>query len=430
MKRAVDDVMVANDRELEELPASWNLRAACHFFLSGNHLRSVDERLRQAVTLDLSRNFLEQVDLTGFHSLTKLNLDGNRIRALYLHDLPELVTVSVRSCGMYHLRCENLPQLTALTAAENNIDEIEMTQCPTLFTLDLSHNQLKALPTSSARSLNVSYNPLVLEPMVDSPLEFLVADHIRPLEELHSEWFSDHLTALCLRHNEIQRVRGCFVGLESLCLDGNRLETLDISKSTLPDCQRLYVADNQLKQLVYGNGNGSLLELCAARNQLRSFDVKMLPRLAKLVLIHNNLQTFKTDGSQLVALDLTHNPLRQFEQSTPHDLEYLHSLHLRGTRLETIELTGVPAIREVVVNDVIYTLRARVPREDEDPEEKQRGGVEPAQVIDDGFVFRPEIVMRKAEDLDRRVILSAHEKSGTSLLKKVKVDGATVFSAE
>ncbi|GLG98202.1 Toll-like receptor 7 [Gryllus bimaculatus] len=182
--------------------------------------------------------------------------------------------------------------------------------------LDLSHNQLQALPSESSIS------------------------RLRRLQALH------------LQHNEMTDIGGeAFAGLASLRtlnMSHNRLDVLP--EGLFASCRELREIDLHNNSL-YELGRGlfhrleQLLVLDLSYNQLSSGQIDDgtfvgLIRLIVLNLAHNSLtrvdaRTFK-DLFFLQILDLRQNSIGYIEDNAFHPLYNLHTLHLSENRLHEI----------------------------------------------------------------------------------------------
>nr|AAW71996.1 glycoprotein A repetitions predominant precursor [Ctenopharyngodon idella] len=190
---------------------------------------------------------------------------------------------------------------------------------PSLLYLDLSYNQLKALPSSffssmiALESLNVSNNCL----------ESFSVDGLNSLKTLDIS--SNNLQNLSFGGNAL-------AALEVLHLEGNAFQTLDTSIFTrLPSIQSLHLQQSQLSICFPLDGpTGGCVQLSS------------IPTLRYLYLSENGLLSLPPgsfQGSPLLILDLSLNPGVDVVPSSLTGLESsLSHLSLKGNQLQSLSI--------------------------------------------------------------------------------------------
>ncbi|XP_059775789.1 podocan-like protein 1 isoform X3 [Balaenoptera ricei] len=296
------------------------------------------------VTLSLSSNRLSYVPPSLPSSLERLHLQNNLISKVPRGALSRQT----------HLR-ELYLQYNQLT--DRGLDATTFSKLHCLEYLDLSHNQLAAVPAGLPRTLAVLHLGRNRIRRVEAArlrglrgLRYLLLQHnqlgaaglpagaLRPLRGLHTlhlygngldrvpQALPRRLRALVLPHNRVTTLGAhdlaATPSLAELNLAYNRLASARVHRRAfhrLRALRSLDLAGNQLTLLPSGLP-ASLHTLRLQRNQLRALEPEPLAglhQLQELCLAHNRLRV----------LDLSHNEL----SFVPPDLpEALEELHLQG----------------------------------------------------------------------------------------------------
>lgn len=84
--------------------------------------------------------------MSGWHLLTHLNLNENRLKELSLHDFPSLAHLELRANQLTHTSGINVPSLQRLYLAANTIEKIQdIEQLVHLNLLHLRDNKVEIL---------------------------------------------------------------------------------------------------------------------------------------------------------------------------------------------------------------------------------------------------------------------------------------------
>lgn len=262
------------------------------------HYFPVLPRRNKIIYLDLSRNQL--------HSL---NSTGPDDELQYLRDIEELNLSPLESSKTHQI-------------------------LPRLLYLDLSYNQLKAVPPDFFSSL-VALDTLNIS---NNCLDNFMVDTESPLNTLKTLDLSfNNLQNLTFKGNTLS-------ALETLYLQGNVLNTLDSRIFHLSSITNLHLQFNELS-------------ICGPQQNQTSGCVSLfcIPTLRYLYLAANKLTSLPTHafhGSPLLILDLSLNPHMKISEQALSGLERsLTHLYLGGNQLEKLNIS-LSALRSLKVLDL------------------------------------------------------------------------------
>lgn len=261
------------------------------------HYFPVLPRRNKIIYLDLSRNQL--------HSL---NSTGPEDELLYLRDIEELALPPLQSSKTHQI-------------------------LPKLLYLDLSYNQLKAVPPDFFSSL-VALDTLNIS---NNCLDNFMVDTESPLNALKTLDLSfNNLQNLTFKENTLW-------ALETLYLQGNILKILDSGLFHLSSITNLHLQFNELS-------------ICGSqRNQTGCVSLFSIPTLRYLYLSENKLTSLPAhafEGSPLLILDLSLNPHMKINEQALSGLERsLTHLYLGGNQLDKLNIS-LSAFRSLKVLDL------------------------------------------------------------------------------
>ncbi|XP_069857930.1 podocan-like protein 1 [Dipodomys merriami] len=334
--------------------------------------------------LSLSSNRLSYLPSSLPASLERLHLQNNLISKVPRGALSR--QPCLRELFLQH------NQLT-----DNSLDATTFSKLHSLEYLDLSYNQLRAVPAGLPRTLAVLHLGRNRIQQVEAArlkgargLRYLLLQHnelggsglppkaLRPLRKLHTLHLYGNklervppglprsLWALVMPHNRVAtlgaRDLAATPGLGELNLAYNRLTSAGLHRRALRPLRALHsldLAGNQLSRLPAGLP-ASLRVLLLPRNQLRALEPEPLASLAQLrelSLAHNGLRLGDIGPGTwhelraLQVLDLSHNAL----SFVPPDLpEALEELHLQGNRIGHVgpeAFLSTPRLRTLFLRD-------------------------------------------------------------------------------
>jgi Leucine-rich repeat (LRR) protein len=308
-------------------------------------------------TEDLVNNI---IDITRLTKSIKIDLSGHNLpeipsRLLNLSNLEEL-NFAENQLTKYQIRLlvEHLPTLKSLDLSGNQLTAVPESfgRLSQLTKLELSGNQLEALPESFGRlsqltKLDLYGNKLEALPESFGQLSQLteLALYGNQLEALPESFGQlSQLTKLVLGGNKLEALPESFGQLSQLTklhLSGNKLEALPESFGRLSQLTKLFLSDNKLEALPESfNQLSQLTELFLSRNKLEALPESFgqLSQLTKLALFNNELEALPESFgqlSQLTELDLSGNKLEALPESFGQ-LSQLTELVLSGNQLEAL----------------------------------------------------------------------------------------------
>ncbi|VVC30144.1 Hypothetical protein CINCED_3A012200 [Cinara cedri] len=320
--------------------------------------------------LDLSHNSLEFVPLKLLYlisnSLRNLYLDYNRIAKVYSSDFSNLTNLEVLSMtenGMKTVASKaffNLTSLQILYLSDNNIEKLSSEQfstLPKLRVLSLARNRLNrlsfgVLSDMPLEYLDLSHNELLAVPTgvlqkTGATLRHLLLTDNR-IDHVDGTTFSDvpKLTNLSLSNNKLTIIPdNTFVGLTNLV-------SLDLSSNNLranfkelfhyvQNVRHLNLADTELIEMP-PLPLPSLVSLRLSNNKLEKIpksSMEMLSQLKTLYLNDNKLTSSPghiwPSLPSLKTLDLSSNPIKTITKASFSGLTHLQ--HLQVQRLKYLD---------------------------------------------------------------------------------------------
>ncbi|XP_043203512.1 chondroadherin-like protein [Amphibalanus amphitrite] len=255
--------LIAYDNRLESVDGLQEAAGLDRLSIGSNRLRSIGHlRLHRLSRLDVSRNLIDQLSvdqLQGLPALKELNLDGNQLRQLgpILTVLPALTKLNL-SHNQLSSVAELAPDrhqgrvfshsLRELFAVGNRITSVGQLNLPKLVKLNLSNNQLVELSAANFAGLP-SLEVLALS---GNRLQ-RIGQLLEALPALVSADLSDNsltsVTPLSPREQLPHESKPRLLHLQTLLLNNNRLQQLDVSLHRLPALCVLDVRNNTVIRL-------------------------------------------------------------------------------------------------------------------------------------------------------------------------------------
>lgn len=278
------------------------------------------------VRLDCSSNALQQLELSHCTALQSLNSSANDLMVLDLRHQHQLVTVDCSGNALSALILSDEAPVRTIKASRNQLMVFDIGPRPELHELRLDRNALVHLPLDAA-SLRV----LSAQRNQLTRLELDRTPDLRSLDVSRNR----------LGSLSVARTRG----LRVLHCGHNYLDSLDVS--TLTGLEDLDATNNQLEHLTF-TGNHALHHVALADNRLRSLRLGRSPSLEVLDVARNDLESIDlSELANLTDLTASHNHLSSFScGATPH----LVRLCLEGNPLLKLDLDDAPALTQVSVD--------------------------------------------------------------------------------
>lgn len=127
--------------------------------------------------LNVSDNYLTEIDVTECPNLETLSCSGNMLKELNLMKNPKLVNLYCGRNQLTQLNVENNTEIVTLSCDSNFLKKVDFSMLYTLARLDVSHNQLSRLDLSQNFKMNrliCSYNELEFLDFAGNPnMEFI-----------------------------------------------------------------------------------------------------------------------------------------------------------------------------------------------------------------------------------------------------------------
>ena len=257
------------------------------------------QKIRAVTELRIVNAYLS--DLGGieyFTGLTYLNCGDNNLNELDVSDCTALTTLHCAGNNLTTLDVTKNTALTSLSCYLNNLSELDVTKNTALMFLNCRDNNLTTLDVTKNTALTDLYcssnNLTTLDVSGCTALTYLTC-HSNNLTTLDVTKNTALRELSCYRNNLSELdVSGC-TALRELSCDENRLTTLDVTKNTV------------------------LTSLSCYSNNLETLDIRSLSRLSSLSCTPQK----ESDGvtTRRLTLKLTRDQKSQFELNESSDLK-------------------------------------------------------------------------------------------------------------
>ena len=333
--------------------------------LANNSLSSLPSSLLAHHTdlelLDLSGNILTASGLpanltAGLHNLLELDLCSNQ-----LTELSSELTAPLQNLQVLKLCSNQLTNLNLSPAMGNLLD------------LDLSSNLLSSLaPASLAPFSQLAYLSLARNSLAQlPPSTFLHTPELLVLDLSHNQLSAlpvalQHLTALQtldISNNAVSEIHqdtiGHLASLWRLQLNGNKLEAISrATLATLASLQILDLSNNRLQQVEPGtfSNNARLRAVRLDSNRLTGIAGLFagVSELTWLNVSDNNIQAFDYSEVPLTLswLDLSHNSVARLDSHADLRASHISYLDASFNKLQRIDTTSFPpSVETLLLND-------------------------------------------------------------------------------
>jgi Leucine-rich repeat (LRR) protein len=297
--------------------------------ISNNELSEFPHHLftiRNLMRLNISHNKISgKVDVQNFDQLVNLNMnnqvtDSIGITSIILGEgnLENLIRLEADSNDIKHIILQEQPfyesvlkklEVVSLNSNKLTVFPKLFYNCPSIRTLDLSHNKLGSLTAFTD--------------LTPKQHQFYLSN----LDKLGSVWFDKSIPSV-----------------EELDLSNNQIQNI-IELNNIPNIQKLDLSHNQLTRFPLFIGNYYLTELNLSHNNIETLVHFMRNALTtknfeKINLSHNKIRIFEksnTNYHSLKELNLSHNQITTF-----HCNAYIHleKLDLSNNNLTEIIYEG------------------------------------------------------------------------------------------
>ena len=352
------------------------------------------EKMIGLVSLDLSYNNIESINLTNNTLLETLDLDDNDIEELDVSNHPSLKTVRVSYNDLVSVSVANDNMLTSLYAysARSRLSSVDVSGCSNLETLNISslnkNNSMTELDLSDNVELvtlsvygnnlsdkNIVINNTKLQNLYlgdDDPRggDFLYNNFSEIDLSNNTELKKANLTSNKLRSIDVRNL----INLEELGLAGNLLEELDVRNNTrltkltigrrytctnTHDLSELHACSrsvgNSISELNLLN-NTQLTSLSVANNEFGALDLSNQTNLVYLDASSNHLNenTLRLpEDDNIKTLWLENNNFSDFSFS----MEHLRNLDLSGNDFVSYKIKNLPSLDALYIgNDGLVEL--------------------------------------------------------------------------
>ena len=292
----------------------------------------------EIVELQCGKNPLTIIELPADNKLEKLYCDDTLIKQLDLSNMKCLKELDLDNNNLTTLDLSHSTELIYLSVYDNDLESINLSACKNLQEVYLSKNALTELDLSGNKRLSVaSFTDNAIKRFDASTLTVLQYLYVtnNGMQELVLD--NEHLVELVAGGNEFESIdlstcESLGVAEFSKC----KLSTIDVSKNIRLDW--LFVGDNRLETITFGDNQGELNLLHAENNKLTSIDFSSIPSVSELI-VSGNMLSGEIDLSAcnlLNYLDMSYNSISsiKFASSVPN----LQSLYVRNNELKTLSV--------------------------------------------------------------------------------------------
>lgn len=385
---------------LETLNASGNpisvfsftgLGALTELNVSGTALTYIDVAGSNLSKLDASGSLLDSFSMAGNTTLKQLEIYGNPMTSLSISD-SVVERIYAGSCQLGTALVSG-NSITDLYLPENQLTNLDVSQCPALAHLGVSYNQLTSLDLTSLpllQSVDASYNSLAyfavsepnalthvnvdsnqltsLQTAVMSDLEnlygasnFFTALDLSAQQQLVGLDFRNNPDLSCIQVTDVAAAEAnpdfykddttsfsddCYnlwtpipdANFEQALLDAGYDDVIDgrVSTPAISGVTTLFVGNHNIQSLEGIEDFTSLTSLYADHNQLTSFSFTGLDALTELHLAANQLTAIDITGSHLGWLNVSENQITSFEMAGNTTLT---TLMLNDNPLDVLSVT-------------------------------------------------------------------------------------------
>lgn len=288
--------LAANDCRLEsiDLSAASALKEAR---LGNNGLDAVDlTSLPDLTDLYLYGNNLTSVDVSKNAKLEVLSLDYNKLATADITMLADLREAYLNNNELKTVKLKN-PVMKVLMLGNNRLEDVDLSECPSITTVTLNNNRLSEVDFSNNRAL----------------VQIFAGDN-----QLNELTFAASMPALTLLNAE-----------------NNYLTS--VSTASLPALRELVITHNRVSGELDLSKCGSLTYMNIAHNEIGGFKWGTTSTVQTIYGAYNKLNVLNVPGTSLSVVDLSRNELEAVNFTNHSNLYYCV---LDFNKLTTLNVSG------------------------------------------------------------------------------------------
>lgn len=350
--------IVLNNRGLTKFPftPSKESKIKC-LYLSGNYISSLPKNMTEVILVDISSNELGlslptpiSEALTSYTNLNTLYLTQNN-----LEDLNNLQNPSLQTFYLAQNRIKQLPdqffsrfpEILILFLDCNFIESLSNQRSESIGTLSLSLNCIETIDAST-----LSFSHLVSLDLSKNRITKLPRNFSKSFPKLQTLYLSNNLISEIPENTEYDDL----VLPETLIeinLSNNLLEKVPNSITCLPNLTKLNLDKNKITHIP--QMNSKLVEFRASSNKINNIDDQKFDFLKEFVIFNNELENFPTQikFSQNNSFIVDHNKIINFDFDNI-SINDVFSTHITVIDISFNQIESIP--KELFESFLIFTL--------------------------------------------------------------------------
>lgn len=301
---SISELDVSKNEALEQLTCSNNPLT----FLNLGEAKSLQR-------LYCENTQIKTLDLSKAQSLTYLDLQKNRLNTLDISGCKNLETLDATYNNLSFIDVSNSPNLTTFFADKNQLTKVDFSNNLLLQNLSVGVNQLETLDVSQHYDLVYLYcndNKLKeIHPVAPGMKVFQAQNN--QLEQIDlSECPS--LTVIALNNNQLTsaNLSSCD-RVQNLWLNDNKLSSVQFSTGGMPKLGVLNISNNLFEDFDFSIAPW-VSEIAASGNKLSGeVDLSENKSLGKFFASDNEIESIKFSGSALTTLVVNNNKLKMLD---------------------------------------------------------------------------------------------------------------------
>ncbi|WP_239255085.1 LapB repeat-containing protein [Listeria ilorinensis] len=246
------------------------------------------ENLPNLTSLYCARNNLTTIDTSHNPKLTDIECSDNQLTSINVSQNTNLTKLDCSGNELTTIDVDQNPELTSFDCGDNQLSNIDVSQNLKLTTLNVCSNELT--------SIDISQNSKLTSVYCNNNLLSALDVSCNPA-----------LTLIDCEFNQLSSIdTSKNLALATFQCDANQLSALDISHNT--NLKKLQVANNQLTTLDCSS-NKYLQTLWISNNQLTTINFSNNKNLIELRCSNNHIQDFTTVPDTIKTFDGSHQSI-------------------------------------------------------------------------------------------------------------------------